>query len=210
MTKTLMTAIASAVAQMADPKKNASNPHFKNTYADLGEVLGCIEKPLADNGLLLLQLPMLRNNDKCVLNTQLIHIESGDHIEYDYPLRPVKEDPQMYGSAISYARRYTIKSMFGMFDVDDDSETASGRGKAKKAKQQEPDAPKSEAPAPSYDNVETAIAAMNACDTMDKLIAVWRKTAACGFRGVDLQAAVEAKEDMKTQLSASTGTEEQN
>jgi hypothetical protein len=38
-------------------------------------------------------------------------------------------DPQGYGSAMTYARRYSIASLIGLIVEDDDAETACGRSK---------------------------------------------------------------------------------
>jgi hypothetical protein len=38
-----------------------------------------------------------------------------------------KPDPQGYGSALTYARRYSLASMVGLISEDDDGETACGR-----------------------------------------------------------------------------------
>lgn len=141
--KNLYTALAAAVAAMPDPKKNAKNDHFKQKYADLGAVLECIEQPLRDNGLLLIQLPMT-SGEGPVLHTRLVHMESAEELGFNYPLGADKPGPQAMGSAISYARRYTIKSMFGMVDVDDDAETAEGRGKSKFKQEAKPKPPQTD------------------------------------------------------------------
>lgn len=123
--KNLLKALHAAVASMGDPKKNAKNDHFRNRYADLTEVLACIEEPLRDNGLVLTQKVI--QTDKPGLVTTLWHVESEECMADFFPLVMEKQTPQAMGSAITYARRYAIKALFGLSDVDDDADGAMGR-----------------------------------------------------------------------------------
>ena len=135
--KNLLKALHAAVASMGDPKKNAKNDHFRNRYADLTEVLACIEEPLRDNGLVLTQTIDHSEAGLPQLTTSLWHVESGEVMESDAPLILDKQTPQAMGSSITYMRRYAIKALFGLSDVDDDAEGAMGRP-----------APKRQEPAP--------------------------------------------------------------
>jgi len=137
--KNLLKALAAAKAEMPDPKKNAQNSHFRNSYADLNAVLSCLEVPLANHGLVVTQT-MAEGN---VLVTTLWHAESGESLESRMTLMPAKNDPQGQGSAITYGRRYMLKALFGMVDVDDDGNAASGQ---RPAKQQPRDTVPDEAP----------------------------------------------------------------
>jgi hypothetical protein len=116
--------------QMECPKitKDANNPFFsdakrKVNYASLPHILSIITPILKKNGLLIVQ-PVVNN---CVV-TKLIHIESGETIESVYDI--VCKDgtnPQQVGSAVSYARRYSISSLLNLnIDDDDDGNAASG------------------------------------------------------------------------------------
>lgn len=96
--------------------KDANNPFFKSKYATLSNVLEVIKEPLEKAKLVVVQTPDYGN-----LYTQIIHVDSGEFIESHYPLKPVKEDPQAMGSAITYARRYALVSMLCL-DVDDDDD----------------------------------------------------------------------------------------
>ena len=120
--KNLLSALLKAKIEMPDPKKNAANPHFKNKFADLGQVMDCLEGPLANHGLVVTQT-MAEGN---VLVTTLWHAESGESLESRMTLMPAKNDPQGQGSAITYGRRYALKALFGMVDVDDDGNAGSG------------------------------------------------------------------------------------
>jgi len=122
--KNILPAMAAAVAAMPDPKKNAKNEFHGNRYADLGQVLECLAGPLAANGLLLTQTTYSGETHD-VLTTTLWHTATGECIESHITLRPEKNTPQGLASAMTYARRYAIKAMFGMVDVDDDGNEAS-------------------------------------------------------------------------------------
>ena len=99
--------------------KNANNPHFKKSYADLNAIIEAVEPILLENGLLLLQ--PIHGNSVC---TQIIDVESGNMIESCMDL-PIGLDPQKMGSAITYYRRYTLQSILSLQAVDDDGNMAS-------------------------------------------------------------------------------------
>jgi hypothetical protein len=126
----LAAALCKAQSQMEGAKKNSSNPHFKNSYADLESVWDACRKPLTDNGLAVIQAPE-GEGDHVVLETMLVHT-SGEYISRRLPIRPTKNDPQGVGSAITYARRYALMAMVGLAPEDDDGEAASGRGSSPK------------------------------------------------------------------------------
>ncbi len=99
--------------------KNAKNPHFKNTYADLNALIEAVEPILLEKGLVMLQ-PVINGEVK----TLIIDIESGEQVESSMTL-PSIADPQKIGSAITYFRRYTLQSLMSLQAVDDDGNAAS-------------------------------------------------------------------------------------
>jgi hypothetical protein len=99
--------------------KNANNPHFKKSYADLNAIIEAVEPILLENGLLLLQ--PIQGNSVC---TQIIDIDSGTMVESCMEL-PAGMNPQQQGSAITYYRRYTLQSTLSLQSVDDDGAAAS-------------------------------------------------------------------------------------
>lgn len=99
--------------------KNANNPHFKKSYADLNAIIEAVEPILLENGLLLLQ--PIQGNSVC---TQIIDIDSAEKIESCMEL-PAGLNPQQQGSAITYYRRYTLQSTLSLQSVDDDGAAAS-------------------------------------------------------------------------------------
>ncbi|NJJ38577.1 ERF family protein [Paenibacillus apii] len=125
-------------------EKDAKNPHFKNDYATLDNIVDEVRPLLAKHGLVIMQFPG-GDGEKYTLRTMLVH-ESGEWIESEpLTMRPTKNDPQGIGSCTTYARRYSLSAMLSLnTGEDDDGEQASrGNGPA-----QAPAAPQS-APKPS-------------------------------------------------------------
>ena len=121
--KELATALNKAQAEMSGAKKKATNPFFQSKYSDMNAVVDAIRIPFCDNGLSYSQFPIF--NDKCVgVETILMH-ESGEWISSVLMLPMVKQDPQAAGSAITYARRYSLQSIAGIPSEDDDGNQAS-------------------------------------------------------------------------------------
>jgi hypothetical protein len=130
-TAELSAALAKAQAQMKAATFNKTNPHFKNRYADLAAVLDAIRKPLADNGLSVTQTTEIREGG-FVLVTTLRHA-TGQWIASEYPL-PVAAKPQELGSALTYARRYSLSAIACIAaDDDDDAEGARQGGQTSSA-----------------------------------------------------------------------------
>jgi len=99
--------------------KNAKNPHFKNTYADLNALIEAVEPILLEKGLVLLQ-PIKEGR----VFTIIADVESGECLESFIDL-PTTGTPQSMGSAITYYRRYTLQSLLSLQAVDDDGQAAS-------------------------------------------------------------------------------------
>lgn len=99
--------------------KNATNPHFKKTYADINALLETVEPILHENGLVLLQ-PVKDH----IVFTQIVDVDSGDMVESWMQL-PDITDPQKLLGAITYFRRGTLQSLLSLQAVDDDGNSAS-------------------------------------------------------------------------------------
>jgi hypothetical protein len=114
-------------------QKSGTNPHFKSTYVKLNTVLDEIDKHIKDSGFIcFLQLPIAING-KNYLHTELIH-KSGQKIMCDLELITTKQDPQMLGSSLTYMRRYSLITLLGLQDDDDDGNTASREPKSEAQK----------------------------------------------------------------------------
>lgn len=122
--KELATAMAKAQAEIKAALKDSKNPHFKSSYADLTSVWDACRNALTKNGLSVIQIPNFEG-EEVWLETRLLHA-SGESISGRYPLRPQQQTPQGYGSALTYARRYSLAAMVGVVaDEDDDGNAAS-------------------------------------------------------------------------------------
>lgn len=120
----LAASLAKAQKSFKPAIKDANNPFFKSKYVDLAGAIDAVRDALADNGLALVQ--STDAGDKMVLHTTLLH-SSGEWISGTYPITAVKTDPQGIGSAVTYARRYSLMALLGIAAEDDDGEAAHGR-----------------------------------------------------------------------------------
>jgi len=108
-------------ASIGKISKDATNPFFNSKYATLSNILEAIKQPLQDAGLSFTQFPCGQYG----LTTILMHVESGEYMQCDYFMQPLKHDPQAAGSVISYMRRYSLAAVLGLnLDEDDDANRA--------------------------------------------------------------------------------------
>lgn len=115
--------LLAAQAEITWATKDSTNPHFKNRYADLQSVIEAIKPTLNKNGIFFSQHPTPSDAGTLGLTTILLH-SSGEWIE-DTAIIPLpKNDPQGYGSAMTYGRRYGLAAICGLFQSDDDGEAA--------------------------------------------------------------------------------------
>ena len=120
----LAAALAAAQGMMENAIMNRINPHFKSKYADLAAIFDAARKPLSANGLAIVQ-----TISDGVLHTRLLHT-SGQWIASEHPL-PMSGRPQEIGSALTYARRYSLSALIGIAADEDDD--ATGAEKAHRA-----------------------------------------------------------------------------
>lgn len=103
--------------------KDAVNPFFKSDYTTLNATIQACKSALNKNNIIVLQ-PIESDENGVYVSTTLIHT-SGESLTSKMTIREAKNnDPQAQGSAITYARRYSLKSMLCMSDEDDDGEKA--------------------------------------------------------------------------------------
>ncbi|MGQ7330829.1 ERF family protein [Streptococcus suis] len=126
----LSKAFAKMQMELEQPLKNADNPFFKSKYVPLENVVDSITRAANKHGLSFTQFPSSDENGNVTVGTMVMH-ESGEWIEYDpICMKPVKNDPQAVGSAITYAKRYALSAIFGITsDNDDDGNEATQPGK---------------------------------------------------------------------------------
>jgi hypothetical protein len=162
-------ALLAAQRAITFASKDATNPHFKNKYADLPSVIDAIKPALNESGIVFLQTFSPSDAGSLALTTRLMH-ESGEWIEDTATLPLAKNDPQGYGSSATYARRYSLAAITGLYQDDDDG-VAAMRPVAKPAAKA----------APEIDISDTLLA-MRECDDLDTLQQIygsaWKKASA--------------------------------
>ena len=127
-------ALLAAQSEITWACKDSTNPHFKNRYADLQSVIEAIKPALNKHGIFFSQHPTPSDAGTLGLTTILLH-SSGEWIE-DTAIIPLpKNDPQGYGSAMTYGRRYGLAAICGLFQSDDDGEAAKPSQMPVKAKE---------------------------------------------------------------------------
>lgn len=120
-TDKLIPALFKARASMSSKaERNTENKHLKNKYANLESFLDAIRPALEANSLMIIQgWQEGAERGFIYLNTQIMH-ESGQSVHVVSPFPISKADAHGVGSAITYARRYAIASLFGIAQADDD------------------------------------------------------------------------------------------
>lgn len=103
--------------------KDAKNRQFKSTYADLSSVIDASKPALNDAGICFIQMAAPSDPGCLALTTRLIH-ESGEWIESTATCPLQRNDPQGYGSALTYLKRYSLASAVGLYQDDDDGNAA--------------------------------------------------------------------------------------
>ena len=127
----IVSALAKAQGEMKPAVFNRLNPHYKTRYADFTSCMEAARSPLSKNGIAVSQMPSTTTDGKFVLVTLLAHT-SGQWTAGEFPLIATKMDSQGIGSAMTYAKRYSLCGMTGIVadeESDDDGEASVGRGK---------------------------------------------------------------------------------
>jgi hypothetical protein len=112
-------ALVAVQAAMKPAIKDATNPHFRSKYADLGAIWDACREPLTKNGIFTGQ--DVTGDVGCVaVTTRLIHT-SGQWVEFGPLVIPLtKGDAQAVGSGVSYGKRYALAAALGIIAEDDD------------------------------------------------------------------------------------------
>jgi len=122
--------IANIQDKILNIPKDGKNSHFSNTYATYEQVMAVLHKPLREEGLVIYHsfgVPLWEGDIAVSTTIAEIKEEQGVRDNYSTTLHlPMsKNDPQMAGSAITYAKRYSVLAMFGLGTEDDDGNKAS-------------------------------------------------------------------------------------
>ena len=112
--------------QLRPAIKDNYNNFTQSKYATLNSVMEACSEALIDAGIWVTQypVPVEDGSSNLGLITKLVHAESGEWQESKIVMPLAKADPQAYGSALTYARRYGLSSMVGLVTEDDDANAA--------------------------------------------------------------------------------------
>lgn len=122
-----------AVNEMENPENVAENLYHQNRYAPLSEVIEKIKPVLKKHGLAFMQVPYIQyetldDNGKArqvadiSVTTKIVHV-SGEMLEFPpMVMRSGNLNPQSIGSIITYCRRYSLASIFGLAGKEEDDD----------------------------------------------------------------------------------------
>jgi len=159
-------AFVKAQKEFGPALKTKSNPHLRSKYADLSSCVEAVIDALNNNGIALMQHTHDCDNG-VIVETVFLH-ESGEVLSTGRLHVPaVKADPQGYGSALTYARRYALMTACGIAPEDDDGQAASKQTKA------------------TPFDIEAANKAVQAAETLEGLQIVWNRQGAIAMGAKD-------------------------
>jgi hypothetical protein len=119
-----ITELASAMIRvqhsLSPALRDAHNTFTNSRYATLGSVMHACREALLAQGIWLTQYPVPVQGHQLGLVTKIVHAESGQWQASLLTMPLPKEDPQGYGSAMTYARRYGLSALVGIVTEDDD------------------------------------------------------------------------------------------
>jgi hypothetical protein len=169
--------------------KSGKNPMFKSQYSTLGDVLTALNG-IADYGLSFQQF----FSDDCIV-TVVAHVETGEQFTSAIPVRPEKNTPQSYISCVTYLRRASLMTMFGLNADDDDGNLASGGGAFPSRSQPKPKAPAvASTPAVGAATSSVLTEKLDACKSVRDVNALYTKLyGASGIKAPDDQIAMFSK-----------------
>ena len=132
---TIKTALLAFQKLAVTAKKDGKNPHFRSNYSTLESVIEAVKQG-NQFGLFFTQemtYDYVSNDDGSnvvvpVVSTKVMHEHDDTVIESKLPImlaRANMENPQKIGSAITYYKRYTLQSVYGLPSEDDDGNVAS-------------------------------------------------------------------------------------
>lgn len=131
-------AMATAQGEIKPAIKESLNPHFKAKFCSLTSIWDAIRDPLSRNGISVLQ-DAQSSVDAVTITTRLIH-SSGQWLEFGPLSIPLtKKDAHGIGSAITYAKRYSLASAVGVVSDEDDDGNSACKAEDKKTEDNKPE-----------------------------------------------------------------------
>jgi len=144
----LAVALAKAQDEIVQPRKSDDNPFFKSKYAGLDTVWEAARKVLSKHGIAVFQSAGFQISDLkgrtmglITVSTTVVHGETGEWITNVLRVTSENVGPQAIGSAVTYARRYSIQPLLMLTPEgdDDDANKAEGKGAAQEEDRPSPE-----------------------------------------------------------------------
>lgn len=127
-TEKLDEALAKAQSEFKSAFKDSQNPHFQSEFASLTSVIESARPALTKHGLSVTQWPIASNDGRIHLMTRVAF--KGEWMRSTFSIPAQKNDPQGFGSSLTYIKRYSYAATLGIIDqLDDDAEAAMDRSK---------------------------------------------------------------------------------
>lgn len=114
-------ALSKALAVITNPTKDATNPHFRSKYATLDTGLNVIREALSKVGISFVQTTRIEG-EMLMLDSRIMF--GNQWIESEYPVIKFPAKQQEIGSALTYARRYSLFALVGVAGEEDDDANA--------------------------------------------------------------------------------------
>jgi len=138
--KEISAALVKAQTEFGPALKTHTNPAFRSKYANLSACVEAVVDALNNNKIFLMQ-PTHLCEDGVIVETVFIHA-SGEQISSGKLHVPAtKHDAQGYGSALTYARRYSLMAACGIAPEDDDGNAAVRKPEVKAKPEPKPELP---------------------------------------------------------------------
>jgi hypothetical protein len=120
--KEIAAAICKMQAALKPADKDNTNPMYKSRYSDINAIWEALRGPLTSNGLSVWQDAMTSETGVSVI-TRVVH-QSGEWVEFSPFFVPlgIKKDAHGFGSATSYAKRYSLCAALGITSGDEDDD----------------------------------------------------------------------------------------
>lgn len=120
-------ALAKAQAEMLIAPKNGYNPHFKNSFSTLEDLIEASRNALTKHGLSVTQYPD-STVDGTYLVTKLKHDSGQEEVSRVQIFLKDPTDIQKLGSALSYLKRYAYAAICGIATSENDDDGNSNGG----------------------------------------------------------------------------------
>jgi hypothetical protein len=176
MMENIAKAFVKAQKEFGTAHKTSNNPFFKSKYADLSVVIAAVLDSLNNNGIALIQ-NCHESDTGVIVETIFLH-ESGESISCGRLSVPAaKNDPQGYGSALTYGRRYSLMAACGIAPEDDDGNLATVAVQTKQTTPRLPTLTDSQAEIEylKWTDVKSLLLDADGTPDQDKIVEEWHK-----------------------------------